>query len=338
MGMTEEGGPSAGFLEAFRARADAGCAMTFASFMSLALYDARVGYYRAARERVGRGPGTDFFTASSLGPVFGELVAAACRHLLRGRDPGEYTFVEVGVEAPGGVMAGVDHPFGGIRTVAVDGGLALEGRCVVFSNELFDAQPFHRYVFRSGAWRELGVRLAGDRFSFAELPIATPAPLPATAPEGALFDASLGATALLDRIAGLPWTGLFIACDYGHTFAELAGDLPAGTARAYRRHTQSNDLLACPGGQDLTCHVCWDWLAAGLAGNGFESSRVESQEAFLVGNAGSFLEAAIGSEAARFSSRKTALLQLLHPAHLGQKFQVLHATRFALPGSGGALR
>ena len=66
MGMTEEDGPhpSAGFLEAFRARADAGGAMTFARFVDLALYDPRVGYYRSARERVGRGPGTDFFTAA----------------------------------------------------------------------------------------------------------------------------------------------------------------------------------------------------------------------------------------------------------------------------------
>jgi SAM-dependent MidA family methyltransferase len=336
MGMTEEDGPhpSAEFLEAFRARAGRGCALAFDAFVDLALYDPRVGYYRSARKRVGRGPGTDFFTASSLGPLFGELLAAACVHLLRGRDPGEFTFVEVGVETPGGVMSGVDHPFGAARTVAVAGELKLGGSCVVFSNELFDAQPFRRFVFRGGAWRELGVLEDRGRLALVELPETAPAPLPEAAPEGYLFDAPLGAEALTLRMVEQPWTGLFVACDYGRSWAELAEAFPAGTARAYRRHTQSDDLLANPGRQDITCHLCWDWLAGALSRHGFAAPEVESQEAFFVRNAGRFLEAATGAEASRFSPRKASLLELLHPAHLGQKFQVLHASRFALPGPG----
>ena len=35
----------------------------------------------------------------------------------------------------------------------------------------------------------------------------------------------------------------------------------------------------------------------------------------------------MAAEATRVSPRKLALLQLLHPSHLGQKFQVLHARR-----------
>jgi len=54
---------------------------------------------------------------------------------------------------------------------------------------------------------------------------------------------------------------------------------------------------------------------------------VESQELFFVRHAAAFLEATTAAEAARFSPRKQSLLQLLHPAHLGQKFQVLHAWR-----------
>ena len=40
-----------------------------------------------------------------------------------------------------------------------------------------------------------------------------------------------------------------------------------------------------------------------------------------------FIASASAAEAARFSPRKLALLQLLHPAHMGQKFQVMHALR-----------
>jgi SAM-dependent MidA family methyltransferase len=54
---------------------------------------------------------------------------------------------------------------------------------------------------------------------------------------------------------------------------------------------------------------------------------VEAQETFFVRHAGDFLASATEADAERFSRRKQSLLQLLHPSHLGQKFQVLHAWR-----------
>jgi len=315
------------FLAIFRAQADAAGAMTFARFVELALYDPAVGYYRRERPRVGYAPGTDFFTASTSGPIFGELIAAAGVTLLGGRDAREFAFVEIGAEAAGGVLASAAHPFRTTRTIGVGEPVELAGPCVVFSNELFDAQPFHRFVFRRGAWRELGVALRGGALAEVELPAATSAPLPATAPEGYVLDAPLAAAALAERIAAQPWTGLFLACDYGKSWRELTEAAPAGTARAYFRHTRSNELLARPGEQDLTCHVCWDWLADALARHGFGSPAVESQEAFFIHHAADLIAATSAAEAARFSQKKLALLQLLHPAHLGQKFQVLHASR-----------
>lgn len=333
MGMTDEAGllPTAEFLAAFRARAGAAQALTFAQYMELALYDPGVGYYVGNRARVGRKAGTDFYTSSSLGPVFGELVASACENLLDGADPGDFTFVEIGAEpdagARGGVLEGVPARFGAAIALGKGDRLDLRGKCVVFSNELFDAQPFNRYVYRAGSWRELGVAVAGTSLVEIELPGATPAALPPSPPEGYVFDAPLGAVRLLDEIAAQPWTGVFVACDYGKTWAELAAETPAGTARSYRRHVQSNDLLAHPGRRDITCHVCWDWLSGGLAGRGFENPRVDSQEAFFVRHAGSWLAGAVAAEAARFSPRKAALQELIHPARLGQKFQVLHGLR-----------
>jgi SAM-dependent MidA family methyltransferase len=305
--------------------------MSFASFMELALYDSAAGYYRRDRTRVGYAPGTDFFTATTSGPIFGELVAAACAKLLGAeRDPRDYTFVEVGAETDGGVLAGVAHPFGAARTIRVGERATLSGRCVVFSNELFDAQPFHRFVFRANAWRELGVTLDGDTLIETEFAAILPASinqLPATAPDGYVIDAPLAATALVEEIVARPWTGLFIACDYGKSWRELIEATPAGTARAYYRHTQSNDLLTRPGEQDLTCHVCWDWLVDALARAGFVSPAVESQEAFFIHHAGQFIAATSAVHAAEFNQRKLALMQLLHPAHLGQKFQVLQGLR-----------
>jgi len=319
---------SPAFLAAFRVRADADGTMSFDRFMDLALYDATVGYYRRDAARVGYGPGTDFFTASTSGPLFGELVSAACINLLGDEDPKRHTFIEIGAESPQGVLAGVAHPFAGAGTVRVGQPLDLAGPSVVFSNELFDAQPFRRFVFRAGDWHEIGVRLGGDTLVDVELPIRDhPGILPTTAPDGYVIDAPLAAVALTKRLAAQPWTGLFVAFDYGKSWPELAGECPSGTARAYHRHTQSNDLLARPGEQDLTCHVCWDWLAEALSKQGFAQPVLESQEAFFVHHAGELIAATMAAEAARFSPRKLSLLQLLHPTHLGQKFQVLHARR-----------
>jgi SAM-dependent MidA family methyltransferase len=329
------------FTDLFRSHAGPAGTMTFARFMQLALYDPKLGYYRQPRPRVGRAPGTDFFTASSS-PLFGELVAAACTSLLATHHahPRDFTFVEIGAEPldhargrpESGVLANTPHPFGATKTFRLGDPLELKGRCMVFSNELFDAQPFHRFVFRRGSWRELGVALRNESLVEIEMPEATPAlseveGLPITAPEGYCIDAPLEAAALAGQIAAQPWSGLFLAFDYGKTWAELAEGTPAGTARAYFRHAQSNDLLARPGEQDLTCHVCWDWLADALARHGFATPQVESQESFFVHHAADFLAKATAAEAGRFSEKKLSLLQLLHPSHLGQKFQALWAWR-----------
>lgn len=324
------------FRAAFLREANHDGVMSFERFMALALYDARTGYYRRDQARVGYGPGTDFFTATSSGPLFGELVVAACVKLLGARNPGDYTFVEIGAEPAksrggqtrGGILAGVTHPFASARTCALGEEPALSGRTVVFSNELFDAQPFRRLVFRRSAWRELGVALSGNSLIEVELPI-TPGDsfLPATAPDDYRLDAPVAAAELAEKIVAQPWSGLFVACDYGKSWRELCEATPQGTGRAYFRHTQSNDLLARPGEQDLTCHVCWDWLEGALTRGGFRTTSTESQEGFFIRHAAELISQTSTAEAARLTQRKLALTQLLHPAHLGQKFQVLHAIR-----------
>ncbi|MDX2186971.1 MAG: SAM-dependent methyltransferase [Opitutaceae bacterium] len=308
--------------------------LRFDEFMECVLYDPGHGYYTCSRRRVGRGKGTDFFTATSLGPVFGELIVAACVSLLGEERVREATFVELGTEpnpdgTPGeGVLAGVDSPFRTRRTLPLGSDLNLEGLCVVFSNELFDAQPCRRFRWDNGRCVELGVRVGETGLSDFILPSTDlPPQLPTLAPDGYCLDLPLASSSLLDRLARQPWQGLFLAADYGKSWAELAGHTPQGTVRAYYQHRQSNDLLAHPGEQDLTCHVCWDWLEEGLRAEGFTAVAVESQEAFFIRHAGAALARIMEAEATRVSTRKLALMQLLHPSNMGQKFQFLHGVR-----------
>jgi SAM-dependent MidA family methyltransferase len=343
------------FLAAFRQAAGDSGTLSFARFMELALYHPDTGYYAQRRRRIGRAPDTDFFTATSLGPVFGELVVESCVALLDQRLPRDHTFVEIGAESPapgnaggfdsfpggpGGVLAptgsgqaGVTHPFAAAATISLGQPLHLPPRAVVFSNELFDAQPCHRLVREAGHWRESGVGLRDDALEEVLLPDLTPEVqavhdrLPAAAPDGYRIDLPLAAAQLAARIAAQPWAGLFVAFDYGKSWRELSEDTPAGTVRAYFRHRQSNDLLARPGEQDLTCHVCWDWLGEALTVHGFAAPMLESQEAFFVHHAAPALSRLTAAEAGRFSGRKLGVMQLLHPGNMGRKFQVLWARR-----------
>jgi SAM-dependent MidA family methyltransferase len=227
----------------------------------------------------------------------------------------------------------VAHPFAAVATISLGQPLQLPPQAVVFSNELFDAQPCHRLVRQAGRWREGGVALRGEALEEVLLPDLTPEVqtvldrLPAAAPDGYRIDLPLAAALLAARIAVQPWAGLFVAFDYGKSWRELAEDTPAGTVRAYFRHRQSNDLLARPGEQDLTCHVCWDWLNEALTAHGFAAPVLESQEAFFVHHASAALSRLTAAEAGRFSGRKLGVMQLLHPGNMGQKFQVLWARR-----------
>ena len=318
---------SGDFLQVFRQTAAPSGRLSFEAFMRLALFEPGIGYYATTRPRVGKGAGTDFFTSTSVGPLFGELVAAASAKLLRARgvSPKDYTFVEIGAEPGSGILQSAVHPFAGARILRLGEALELSGPCVVFSNELFDAQPCRHLVRRGGQWLELGVE--EDKGSLRECALYPVFGdwLPTEAPEGYIFDAPREAATLAGRLAAQPWEGLFIAMDYGRSWHELAEAAPSGTLRAYHQHHQSNALLERPGEQDLTCHVCWDWIREALLGAGCESTALQSQEAFFVHHAGDFIGTALAAEGGGFSSRKRSLMQLLHPAHMGQKFQALHA-------------
>lgn len=328
-------GSSSAFLALFSAEPHAATGVSFARFMELALYDPQCGYYTASRRRVGRDKAADFYTATSFNPVFGELVVAAAVGLLAPREAAELDFVEVGAEPGAGVLRDIAHPFRSYRTISYGQPIEFAGRCVVFSNELFDAQPFHRARFRAGAWRELGVAVdpATGTLREVELPAPTAelAPwlprFPASPAEGYTIDAPVRTVPMLEKMVRQSWQGLFLAFDYGRSWATLAEEYPEGTLRTYSHQKMGGDLLDRPGEIDLTGHICWDWLVDTLQQNGFGEALVESQETFLTRRAATAMAAIVGADTSGMSPRKRQLMHLLHPGNMGRKFQVLHALR-----------
>lgn len=298
-------------------------------FVESALYEAGCGYYAdSQRSRIGKSFRNDFYTANSLGTLFRELVADAARKLAGEDFCRKAAFIEIGCEA--GESVNCPEGFARYRPMPLGTPLALEGLCVVFSNELLDAQPFDQMVWHEGIWQFSAVHWNGMQWEPCLLPPSAcsrplPSGLPEEAPEAYVLDVPTGAEALTRELTTQAWEGLWIAFDYGKDWLDLTRNHPAGTARAYHKHRQHNALVENPGEQDITHHVCWDRLESILQEAGFADIQTRRQEAFFMTHAQERIAAVLN--APQEESSRGKLAELLHPAHMGTKFQVLSAFR-----------
>lgn len=312
--------------------------ISFRDFSEIALFDPQFGYYRQARERVGRAAGTDFYTSASLGSIFGKLIRDAAQTLLGDNENlADYTLVEIGAEPGQTHFSEQKKFFRELRTLRVGSEIEIPEKSVVVANELLDAQPFHRVVSLAGTWREIGVEENPEnpgewRETLLEK-LSTPAlaafleTQKVPADDGWHLDISLDAETLLEKILGGNWQGVAVFLDYGKTLADCLDTFPEGTARAYFRHTQTNALTRAPGEQDLTCHVLWDRLLPIFERNGFSAEAPLRQESFFMRYARREIEAVVSGTSPETARERGALIELIHPAKMGHAFQVLAGKR-----------
>ncbi len=309
--------------------------ISYRDYIDLALYADDCGYYKREKQRVGRNKNTDFYTAESLGKTFAQLITAAAFDLLGETIATNSTFVEIAAEPGTELLSHLkSHPFADSRVIRHGETIQADGPVVIFANEWLDALPFHRLVFQSGKWRERGVKM-DTRSDTKEILLddlshevaAITDRLPEQAPEGYQIDLPLLAEAAISQLMAQNWTGLILLFDYGKSWQTLVTDCPAGTARTYQQHQQENDLLDAPGEKDITCDICWDPLVDLFQRADLEQVTLESQEAFFVKRAQSAAETIVRNTAGGFSTEKQTLMELIHPTHMGQRFQVLWGLR-----------
>lgn len=308
--------------------------ISYRDYIDTALYADGCGYYQQKKSRVGRSQDRDFYTSESLGKVFAQLVVGAAEHLLGEEMAQQSTFVEIAAEPGQSLLDRVEnHPFAGSAVIRLGEAIEAAGPVVIFANEWLDALPFHRLVFKEGVWRERGVTFENGALQETRLESPTPAVqqaikgLPQEIEEGYQLDLPLEAEAALAKLLHQDWTGLMLLFDYGKTNEALLQDCPNGTARTYYRHESGNDLLELPGEKDITCDVCWTPLVAKLKAAGLQSVTLESQESFLVKRAAQTAEKIVAGSAGSFSPDRQTLMELIHPANMGQRFQVLWGMR-----------
>lgn len=286
--------------------------MTFRDFMDRALYDPGRGYY--ARPRTPWSDAADFVTAPQVDDAFGIAVAALaaeCDAALGA--PERFDLVEMG-GGDGALLADAcdalarqhRHLYRRLRVTAIEQGeacrhqqrqrLAGHGERVrwvdslsaapadlaglVFSNELLDAMPVHRVVWRNGRLFELFVDWRDDAFTEC-------AAEPSTAAIAAYLDANdivleegqvaeicLAVQPWIEALAKRLRRGYLLTVDYGADTPALYGPgRPRGSLVCQHRYQLSDSPYERVGEQDITAHVdlgnlrrCGEDAGLGFAG------------------------------------------------------------------------
>ena len=158
------------------------------------------------------------------------------------------------------------------------------------ANEFFDALPVASIERGPRGLVEHRVGCDGERFAWVREPAADPSfgeyierYVPGL-PEGNRTEVNRRALGYLERIAERLDAGYLLAIDYGYTVDEVVrgARFPEGSLMSYQQHRSDEDVLAEPGGRDITAHVNFTALEIRARELGFVVEPPQSQTAFLM--------------------------------------------------------
>lgn len=305
--------------------------------MEQALYHPGYGYYSSDRAAIGRRG--DYFTNVSVGPLFGELLAAQFAEIWerlgkidnffiveQGAHHGQFAY-----DVLESTHCRFPEFFSALRYQIVEPFSVLQDRQsetlqqfrdrvswkksldeldafagIHFSNELLDAMPVDL--------RGKLVGLDGDKLVFVEGP--TGAPL-----NQAMLD-------WIDCLSTKLERGFVIAIDYGFSRTEFREVL-----QVRAKHRRLDSPFEEIGKADITAHVNWTDVAERADTIGLRIAGFTDQHHFITGIMAGFP----GVFEQADSRTKRQLQTLLHPEMLGRTFQVLALAKdvdLAVPLSG----
>ena len=336
--------------------------LSFYEWMQAALYDEREGYY-CRPDRVRWGREGDYRTAPERSPLFAATFARYFARLYAEMgQPSSWAILEAGAGA-GDFAHGVLESLAlrerpllratryvideispasrellGARlssfseqlefTSLSDISQPIEG--IIFSNELLDAFPVHRLIYRGADWREMYVGLSPDDdfvWVEGELTDRSLTGVDENLSEGRIVEVNSAAEKWIRRAAGKLKRGFLISVDYGGLSAPFDNtQRSAGSLRGFHRHGFVEDLLANPGKHDLTTTVDWNQIKAAGERAGLRTIRFERLDQFLM-QEGLLeeLERSCNeqSNSAEVLRLRTSAREMIMPNGMAASFQVL---------------
>ena len=264
--------------------------ITFAEFMRIALYHPTGGYYSSDSAFGAEG---DYYTSPLVHPAFGASIAIALYRMWKVlEEPSPFWAIEVG--SGRGVLAQDAVRFAkelgqefnkalhyvaleryavgreasgdsgeGLHRVSTDA-LPIKGAIgCIFSNELLDAFPVHRFQVKGNKILEIYVNRneSGDYFEELGEP-STPmieervASLVVEPADGFRGEVNLQISPWMASISASLKRGFVLTIDYGHLARELyAPSRSRGTLQTHYRHMEGASPYQRIGRQDITAHV-----------------------------------------------------------------------------------
>jgi len=310
---------------------------SFAWVMQQALYHLDHGYYSSGRCAIGRKG--DYFTNVSVGPLFGQLLAAQfCEIWDRLGRLTNFVIVEQGAhdgqfaldvlefaqkrlpEFFGALHYRILEPFPilkeqqrrrleafGDKVQWPDSPEPFTG--IHFSNELLDAMPVR--LINHGTEKLVG--LDNEKFVFVERQV-----------DQTIFNQP--ALDCIDEISANLQLGYVMTVDYGSL------DDCEKSVRVRAQHQNLDSPFQSIGEADITMSVDWRSIIERAQANGLHVAGFTDQHHFLTGIISQFGRGGSGQSSLPISRKASRELQtLLHPEMLGRAFQVLAVTKNVEP-------
>ena len=329
--------------------------ISFRDFMEMALYYPEQGYYSSSDEKIGKAG--DFYTSSSLTPVFGAMIARQLEEMWLILGQQHFTIVEYGAgtgllchdilaylkknpELYKHLSYAIIEKSSGMRNkqkthlqekVSWYDSIEEVGRITgcVLSNELVDNFAVHQVVMEDQLM-EVFVDYNDD---FVEiLRPASPAlinyflELKVSLPKGFRTEINLEAMQWLQQIADALESGYVLTIDYGYTSSELyRPSRSCGTILCYRNHQINDNPYRNIGEQDITAHVNFSALSHWGEKYGLMPSGLVNQAQFLLamGYRDYVVKTTEPGKSMLEAARKVGLLTHTLLVDMGNKFKVL---------------
>lgn len=335
--------------------------ISFKEFMEIALYHPDYGYYTSQKPKIG-GFG-DYFTASELDPIFGQLLAKQFVEIYQSYFVGKkIDIVEIG-SGKGYLLHDIiktineNYPeiFPYINFFSVekseyhrqlqqeilkdfqnikfldDMSSLPEIQGIIYSNELFDAIPTHMVRKKNQELWEVYITVDEnnevieiDKEPSQEI-LSYLKELNINIPDGITTEINIDAAKMIQEIGKKLIKGFVFTIDYGYPSAELYKPYRSrGTLICYHKHTYNENYYQNIGLQDITSHVNFSALAHYGKKEGLDTVGFTDQAHFLI-NLGLAEELNRLYEAGDYKSyeRANRLKTLVLPKGMGEKFKIL---------------
>lgn len=338
----------------------------FERYMELALYAPGFGYYSAGAAKIG--VGGDFTTAPEVSTLFGGCIARQCEQVLAAmpggsileigagtgrlavdvlrrlaanrRLPERYWILEISADLRDRQRRLIAEELPGLSTridwLDAPPSDAFDG--VIVANEVLDALPVARFVWRPDRIEEIGVTASSGGFEL--VPRIAHAALAAAChkladevgrdwPPGYASELSLRLGDWTGEVTRSLRCGAVLWIDYGLPRAQYyLAERSSGTLLCHFRQRAFEDPLRWPGLQDITAWVDFTALAHAAEAAGFDVAGYTTQAYFLAGSGiDAEMRALAVNDRQRFALLANEARRLMLPGEMGERFKVMAWTR-----------